>query len=431
MKPLPKLKRYISIFMWVVLIVVITAYTVLVYYSQLAGIIETAAYDMRLTARAFSAAYAKDRTSPLPRETRVRGYMGETDLPVWLTENCDPKAMGHDEVQIIQLEPGDKGTDVFILFIVLSHDLLDGKRLYLVKVYEEADDIPDAFRYSEWTEVLVLGLGIGFIVLIFLLIRLLFKKVAGSVLLLSDWAVNLNPEDLEQPRPRFKFREIDELGGLIETAVRDLHQALIREHRFLRHASHELRTPIAVLRTNMDLLDKLNPKPSPMEKTVYQRMGRALDNMHTLTETLLWLSRKEENMPDPEDLDMGELVAELVNEYRPFLAGKEVELTLESQRALAVLPRAACRMALGNLIRNAFQYTDRGNINIQVRERAVVIFNNHGTGQENGQSSDYGFGLGLSLVAQICRKLDLEYENRAVAGGRRASVSWAASTAGS
>ena len=46
----------------------------------------------------------------------------------------------------------------------------------------------------------------------------------------------------------------------------DLHQALNREHHFLRNASHELRTPIAVIRTNMDLLERLQTNSGDREK---------------------------------------------------------------------------------------------------------------------------------------------------------------------
>jgi len=423
MKPLPKLKRYVSLFLGVVFVVVITAYTVLVYYSQLAGIIEAATYDMKLEARDFSALYKADARTPLPQFPRVTAFIGENGLPAWLKENYFPETLAHGQVELDDMEANGNGFDQGFFFLLLAHDLHDGKRLYLLKIYPESDDIPDAFRYSERTEILVLGFGIGFILLIFLVIRFLFRKVAGSIDVLSEWAGSLTREDLEQPRPGFKFREIDQLADLIQDAVGDLHAVLIREHQFLRNASHELRTPIAVLRSNMDLINRLWPDLPAREKNIFQRMGRAVDNMHQLTETLLWLSRKEDNMPEPESVDMGSLVDELVREYRYLLAEKKVDLCLDISQAHALFPRTACRIALGNLIRNAFQYTAQGRIEIRVVPAAVTITNSCAKSSVAGGTDD-GFGLGLILVEQICRKLDLAYENQRFEDGCLATLTW-------
>ncbi len=405
--------------------VVITAYTVLVYYSQLAGIMETAAYGLRLAAREFAAQYKTDPLAPLPEQFRVSAHMGETGLPAWIKKHYSPDKLGHGEFTLDDdVKPSLTGMDEAVFFILLAHDLHDGKRLYLLNIHPESDDIPDAYRYSEHTGSLVVLFGLGLITLNFLVIRFLFRKVAGSIEILSEWAGSLTRESLELQRPGFRFREIDQLADLIQDAVGNLHEAMTREHEFLRNAGHELRTPIAVLRSNVDLISKLWPDLPEREKSIFLRMGRAVDNMHQLTETLLWLSRKEETMPAPEPVDMVELVDGLVRENRFLLAGKEVSLSLNTSPSRAFLPKTACRIALGNLIRNAFQYTGEGSIHIQVSPHAVSIENRSGE-SANAVGDDYGFGLGLILVDRICRKLDLAYENREVPEGRRAELSWA------
>ena len=209
----------------------------------------------------------------------------------------------------------------------------------------------------------------------------------------------------------------------MKNAVGDLHRALTREHQFLRNASHELRTPIAVLRTNMDLLERLRLDFGDQEKAVYPRLRRAVDDIHQLTETLLWLSRKEETMPEPENVSIGEMVDELVRENRYLLKGKDVDLWLDIAAARATLPAVAVRIALGNLIRNAFQYTGRGSVEILVAQDAVTITNRYRAMEKvDSGGGDYGYGLGLMLVRQISEKLNLQYENRAIPGGHRASL---------
>jgi len=175
----------------------------------------------------------------------------------------------------------------------------------------------------------------------------------------------------------------------------------------------------------MDLLGKLSPDPGTRVKPVYRRMVRAVDSMQTLTETLLWLSRKEENMPGPETFDVAEMVDDLIRETRYLLAGKPVELALDLTGCPAFLPKVPCRIALGNLIRNAFQYTVQGRVEIRVVPESVIIFNDHGNGPVLPEK-EYGFGLGLSLVEQICSRLDLKYSTETIAGGYRAVISWPA-----
>jgi signal transduction histidine kinase len=258
------------------------------------------------------------------------------------------------------------------------------------------------------------------------ILRFFFHRISTPVNALGDWANSLTPKNLERPHPDFRFEEINRLADLIQLSVGDLHQALQREHFFLSSASHELRTPIAVIRTNLDLLQRLQPSMDERTSTSFQRIRRAADNMRGLTETLLWLSRKEENMPPAETVDIYRMVNELVRENRYLLEGKDVDLNMDMIQATAILPKVALVIATRNLIRNAFQHVHQGRIEIRLTRSAIVITNTEPRGEKDVHtSSEYGFGLGLLLAKQIANKLNLSYENRTVSHGHEATLYFA------
>ncbi len=423
MKRIPKLRRFISVSLWGLALCMIVAYSILVEYSIITGMDEQASYQFHLTARDFALEYRENPDARLPEEPRLKSYIGEKELPDWFKNNYKTSTQPHAKIQWDEGYDLQEGQEGYLFFVAFPYDLHDGKRLYLIETFTEDDDIPGTFSKTENSDILTLGIGIGFIVLIMAVLRYMFKKVSDPMEALSDWANTLTPENLSSPPPDFKFDEINRLAALIRNAVQDLNQALTREHQFLRFSSHELRTPIAVLRSNMDLMERLRPDPGENEKSSFLRMRRALDNMHRMTETLLWLSRKEEKMPAWEPVDIGDLVDELTRENKYLLEGKKVKFSLESVPVRITIPRAAARIVIGNLIRNAFQYTVRGEVGIRVTEEAFTVINTDHTLEDTVRNEDdYGFGLGLMLVAQITEKLNLRYENMPVPGGHKAII---------
>jgi len=167
-------------------------------------------------------------------------------------------------------------------------------------------------------------------------------SIAKPVTALAQWARALDSENLSQPPPDFPYPELNELAGLIRTSLSFVQDSLEREHRFLRHASHELRTPIAIIRNNIELLHKLKDQREP-ERTVQQqkvidRIDRAGLTMQHLTETLLWLSKDEIVPLAGQKLDLPRLLQELVEEMTYLLSGKEVQLMLTTDPCTIFLP---------------------------------------------------------------------------------------------
>ncbi|MCG8635447.1 MAG: HAMP domain-containing histidine kinase [Desulfobacterales bacterium] len=417
-----KLNRYITLHLAGLFLVMIVAYTSLVIFSVVGALDAASSYDLHLAARDFELLYRKDALAPLPQGPRLKSYIGKENLPDQIRVLLQSKKITHGKLTLLEDDTGLPKGFGFSMVFVFPYDLHDGRRLYLLKTYTEEDDIPETFKVVDQTPILLLVLGIGFILLFYLLVQALFGKVVNSVRVLSGWARGIDGKLLKD-RPDFYFQEVDQLADIIEDAVTDLNLALTREHRFLRNASHELRTPIAVIQTSMDLLGLVAPDPGKEEKEIYRRIRRSAGDMHRLTETLLWLNRKKEEMPLSEPIRIHSLIDELVQENAYLLSGKSTEVSLETVPATINFPVVALRIALGNLIRNAFQHTDQGIVRISSSRGSVTVANtSESLNQADGDRS--GFGLGLLLVQQICEKLNITYECRKTRGGHEAVLMW-------
>lgn len=255
-------------------------------------------------------------------------------------------------------------------------------------------------------------------------IWLLVRRVSQPVAALGRWTRTLDAERLNVPPPNFAYPELNALAELIRSSLASVQEALEREHRFLRHASHELRTPISVIRSNIELMHKLQEAAGrplePREAQAIERIDRASLSMQHLTETLLWLSRDAIETPSKRPVRLDRLVRQLVDETAYLLNDKQVAVELQTQPHLVNLPEIPARIVLGNLIRNAFQHTWEGQVVVRQRQGRVEIVNQQQDGDDSGQS--LGFGLGLQLTAQLIARLGWGYVNEAGPLGHRVSL---------
>ncbi len=79
-----------------------------------------------------------------------------------------------------------------------------------------------------------------------------------------------------------------------------------------------------------------------------------------------------------------------------------------------LLPEAAARIVLGNVVRNAFQHTLRGIIHISQHGGVVEVVNY--MARESDLAGDIGFGLGLELTRRLTARLDWLYTSQAFPG---------------
>lgn len=249
----------------------------------------------------------------------------------------------------------------------------------------------------------VLGFGLIIALSIILFMALMMRSITTPYSALATWTRRLERESLVIGRPDFRYAEFNKLADLVRSSLIRVHEALDREHEFLKQASHELRTPITVISNSTDLLeDTIEDNTSKQAKAV-GRISRATKTMTSLTETLLWLARETHNDMEFEVFDLGTFIQSLVDDHSYLLRLKpEVSVKTELDQTEILLPKEPARIVISNLIRNAFQHSfEQGVVRISQRGSMVTVFNSCDHSVEANEN-DIGFGLGLELCRKLC-----------------------------
>ncbi len=217
--------------------------------------------------------------------------------------------------------------------------------------------------------------------------------------------------------------EVATLARALDEAERELAAAAERERRFLREASHELRTPITVVQGVHDLLrDSIGPEDS-VSRLRLERLGRGLRRMSTSVNSLLAMARAEHASSLGEAPALSVQIGDLVEEART-LAGPEVEVRhLVGDSAISLLEASMLAVALGNLLRNAVQHTRKGLVELKVEGwMAEVLDTGPGVSaaiceQVRAGGVQPDIGIGLATVQRICARFGWAFTLEAVAGG--------------
>jgi signal transduction histidine kinase len=226
----------------------------------------------------------------------------------------------------------------------------------------------------------------------------------------------LRPEDDPPPLAReFPWAEVERLATDFETYLVRLHAFIERERLFTADVSHELRTPLAVIKGATELL-LTDPSLAPRSQGRVARIDRAVAEMGEISGALLALAREQEAPATAPPICEVETVArELVARYRELFRGKHLALTLTVlARPRIAADRAVLALVLGNLLRNALNFTSAGEVVVRLEADAVAVEDTGpGLGVDDpsrlfrpyirGDGSD-GAGLGLSLVQRLCAR---------------------------
>lgn len=221
-------------------------------------------------------------------------------------------------------------------------------------------------------------------------------------------------------------RRPDELGQLAEAFIERtdaLNGALERERSFTGDVSHELRTPLTVIMGGAEIL--LARGDQPAIEAPARRIYTAAREASEVVSTLLLLARSAAS-GEKQRLDINEVARAEVERHRAMVAGKPVQLRLEeSAHATAYGQRELCSVAVGNLIRNACQYTAAGEVVVTVHADRIEV-RDTGPGLPEqvqatlaGQATrgSGGTGLGLSLTRRVCAALGFTLSHARPEGG--------------
>lgn len=332
------------------------------------------------------------------------------DLPEIIQSRFDPSI----EVGVLYKEE-DKASMFTLpenLFFVLNYPSPEGEPRYISRIMLEENRPKIEDNIQPATQMLRIAItGLAAIALFSFFLIMLMKKIAKPIESLRNWAKSLNHSNLQKNPPDFTYNELNTLATLIRSSLISAHDSLTREQQFLSYASHELRTPISVVRSNVELLNRLNEKTPLTEKQqlTVRRIERAVLTMSDLTNTLLWLSRRDEQQIESEPVNLSEEINTLCGELDYLLSGKKVKLLINTDDENSIINTEAtsCHIVLTNLIRNAYQHTQGGVVHITQHGSRVTVMNSNNT--YSTEHIAMGYGLGLQLSEKIIKRYGWGY----------------------
>ncbi len=356
---------------------------------------------LRGEAEHFWSLYEADPKVPLPNTQNLTGYLRNEEGVGTVPAALQNLQRGYGRVAELPQTP-----------LVYVSDR-NGARLYLVFAVRQVTEL--AFYYG------LLPLGLIMLV-IYALALYTYRASINAISPLVRLANHLEAFDYTQSAELDleKFREAgnSEVNTLIDAVSHfagRLEQAIERERVFARDAGHELRTPLAVFKGSLDLLEREQERPK-YEIEALQRMRRTADKMQSLLQTLLILAREEYPTDVTASCDLRKLVATEAKRLGDLAEMRKVKVSVHQQhQTMVAAPPEMIEIMVNNLLRNAINYSPGGEVDVTIAENEIVV-RDSGVGMsleeqrhlfqaffrgEGGRKSANGHGLGLAIVKRI------------------------------
>ena len=170
-----------------------------------------------------------------------------------------------------------------------------------------------------------------------------------------------------------RVREIEDLAREFNHLLARLESTLRRMQRFTANASHELRTPIASLRTGIEVCLR-RPRTEAEYRGVLEESLHEIRRMHRSVETLLTLAREREGggVLRLGEIDLGEIAKSAAVALRPLVEEKSLTLDLNLQPALLQGDAPMLELMVANLLDNAIRFSPvGGRVAVETRSRGV------------------------------------------------------------
>jgi len=319
------------------------------------------------------------------------------------------------EEPVLTTRPGPGGERVrAVTLAVVSQE---GQRhgLQLAASLEPADHSVAAFRRTG----LAMSFGLG--VLLLAIQGYLASRLAGRVGVLSQHMAALREGNLDARLPVDGGRdEIGQLSRVVAEATERLRRARAGQERLIAEAAHELRTPLQLMRTSIDLGLRRERAPAELRAALGEIRGE-VDRLAGLATRLLDLAAAERGTWDRTPGDLAAVARDAAEAIRA-----EAETRSVLVEVVAPLPVPASfdangmRQAIDNLLGNALKFgPEGGTVRVEVRStggNARVLVHDDGPGipaderarvfepfQQGRARAPGGAGLGLAIVREVAR----------------------------
>jgi signal transduction histidine kinase len=239
-------------------------------------------------------------------------------------------------------------------------------------------------------------------VLTLLMVRWMAKNLATPVITLKEQVETFDISKGHFPRMD-RDDEIGQLNHAFGDLIQRMYEFTRREQDFTRFASHELRSPITVIRGNFDILRESLPD-SPIHQRIVTRMNTAIQRVSSLIDGFLWLGRENHDTDMPIEAISAARLESMINGLTEHLSPENsYRLTRKISDINWNVRPLMLSILLDNLIRNALMHTDQA-VCLSAHGKQLTITNTIGNPTDAEQ-----LGIGLQIVSRICDANHWEY----------------------
>ncbi|HSZ68787.1 MAG TPA: HAMP domain-containing sensor histidine kinase [Solirubrobacteraceae bacterium] len=314
---------------------------------------------------------------------------------------------------------------------ILAESVRPGLAVQFGQPLTEADHLLSRLR------LILILIALGGIALAALLGGLVARAVVAPVGRLTRAAEHVaRTQDLSG---RIEADRADEIGRLavsfnamldaLGRSMGALDASVHAQRQLVADASHELRTPVTSLRTNIEILQQAHDLHPAEREQLYTDVVEQIEELTLLVNDLIDLARGEEPPADTEDVRLDQIVRESLDRAHRHAP----ESTFEAELAPTLLPGVPARLgrAVNNLLDNAVKYSPPGRpVEIRLTGHELTV-RDHGPGIADADLPHIfdrfyrgaeargrpGSGLGLAIVRQVVEQHGGTIAASAAAGG--------------
>lgn len=214
--------------------------------------------------------------------------------------------------------------------------------------------------------------------------------------------------------------EIHDLAVSFNSMTEKVNEAFLMQKRFSNNAAHELRTPLAVMRTKLDVFKKRkNPKSEEYDKLI-QSMNSQLVRLSDIVNSLLSLTNMED-MDLNQKINLKEMIETICNDLYFISEKKGVKMNIIGKDEVIRGNYDLIYRAFYNLIENSIKYNnENGEVEINIKNENEIVIKDTGIGIPDELKANIfepfftvdksrsrklgGAGIGLSIVKSILDK---------------------------
>ena len=269
---------------------------------------------------------------------------------------------------------------------------------------------------------LIIALGISVFIS-----RIFAKRITDNIKLLNRVAQKISNLDFSEKSYIKTSDELNSLSKSINIMSDNISSSIEGLNTFVSNASHELKTPIAVINTHTQFLLSKKIENEEERKNYYKVILKESEYMSTLVKDLLLISKLSTSNTkiDKEQFEVSSLLKESIEQFEFLELKKDIEWKIDLEKSFILGNKKLLRIVFNNLVQNALKYSPE-NSEIKVyRERDKIKFENEMYMNEIDNANDLfqpffrgknateikveGNGLGLSLVKRILELHSFNY----------------------